>query len=617
MKKRNKKYLFYNYVISYIGVVVIALSLVSSLEMWSAAERMREEENRIIQNRMYVVANDFEEQMATMRTIVLNVASRAEFRQDRFQKSKYLEFEMLNDLKQYNWMTDISDLFFLKYQGEENIFTSQGETSSFEVYCKNKIEQKELSNVRLAVETASQNADTPYVLVRTGESSMLMIFSLKKYATSSIGMDGVLCFVITEKSLEKRMEQMAGNFQGNVEIFCEDFPLIEQDDRENTDGDLILETVSENGKIRIVFRPETTGYFNWNHIYSPGKVVILVCIILILLAISLAEAWKRYVPIYKLMKKYNIQKDTIGDNELDQIDSMIASMIQREEKDGEALQKQYRLLREQVLCMIASEGYTPMLQSRMPMLNIRLDGAVFGKIICYFEDAAGVEHDSGLVLAVEELSDEGVNVYAFWASEIRMTVLVSAEEEYQIGDVEEALGSLFDVRGFQAEVRQQGNCRDLKQLHIISDKKREENTAFGVGVENRDGSQETTEPGNRRDISEDEGNDDFRIQSATAVRAMKYIDENYTRYDLSLDLVAGELQITSPYLCRLIKQQTGMNYKEYLTRLRMAEAKRLLQNKNAGIADVCQQIGYSNVSHFIKTFQKYEGITPAKYRDVR
>ena len=73
--------------------------------------------------------------------------------------------------------------------------------------------------------------------------------------------------------------------------------------------------------------------------------------------------------------------------------------------------------------------------------------------------------------------------------------------------------------------------------------------------------------------------------------------------------------MTSTYLCRLIKQQTGISYKEYLTKLRMEEAKRLLSDPDAAIADVCQKVGYTNVSHFIKIFQKYEGTTPAKYRD--
>lgn len=183
--------------------------------------------------------------------------------------------------------------------------------------------------------------------------------------------------------------------------------------------------------------------------------------------------------------------DTRKENELDKLNAMIASMIQKEEKNGKELQKQYRMLREQILYMISSEGYSPILQSRMTMLSIR------------------------------------------------------------------------------------------------STRRRKRWPSY------------------------------FRMQSATAVRAIKYIDENYTRYDLSLDLMARELHITSPYLCRLIKQQTGMNYKEYLTRLRMTEAKKLLQNKNISIADVCQQTGYSNVSHFIKTFQKYAGTTPTKYRDIR
>ena len=338
---------------------------------------------------------------------------------------------------------------------------------------------------------------------------------------------------------------------------------------------------------------------------------ILIGIILLLLIIALAAARKSYAPIQKLVKKYDIKANTIGDNELDQIDSMIESMIQKEEKDGKRIQKQYQLLREQVLCAIVSEGYSPMLQSRLTMLNIRLDGSVFGKIVCDFDHWEEVLEDDGLISAAEELSDEGVEVHAFRTGGGRLTVLVSAEEEYQIEDIQEALASLFEAKGVVAKVKQQGVCHELEQLCNLSGKGEIQ------GKKNSTEGSRGEEPDREPEIhaSEEGGGDsmeDFRKQSATAAYAVKYIDENFTQYDLSLDLVARNLHITSPYLCRLIKQQTGMNYKEYLTRLRMAEAKRLLKNKNASIADVCRQTGYSNVSHFIKTFQKYEGITPAK-----
>lgn len=255
-----------------------------------------------------------------------------------------------------------------------------------------------------------------------------------------------------------------------------------------------------------------------------------------------------------------------------------------------------------------------MLQSRMAMLHIRMDGAVFGKLICDFDNVHTQEGNGELELLAEELADEGVCVYAFWTTEKQMTVLVSAEEEYQIGDVEEALGSLFEVRGFGADVTSLGICRDLGRLHTLSGTKEAAAGGKNFALPKKMASEYEFAEGQ---IAGDGGLEDFRNQSAMAVRAVKYIDENYTRYDLSLDMVAGELHITSPYLSRLIKQQIGMNYKEYLTRLRMTEAKKLLQDKNASIAEVCQRTGYSNVSHFIKTFQKYEGTTPAKYRDVR
>ena len=47
----------------------------------------------------------------------------------------------------------------------------------------------------------------------------------------------------------------------------------------------------------------------------------------------------------------------------------------------------------------------------------------------------------------------------------------------------------------------------------------------------------------------------------------------------------------------------------------MEAAKRLLKDKNISVIDACQQSGYNNVSYFIKVFQKYTGVTPAKYRD--
>ena len=48
---------------------------------------------------------------------------------------------------------------------------------------------------------------------------------------------------------------------------------------------------------------------------------------------------------------------------------------------------------------------------------------------------------------------------------------------------------------------------------------------------------------------------------------------------------------------------------------RIETAKRLLEDPEASVMDVCFKSGYSNVSYFIRVFQKYTGKTPARYRD--
>lgn len=73
MKKRKKRTLFYSYVISYVGVILIALSLAACLTMWSLAEGMRKEEIRILQNRLNSYANDLEEQMAAWKRPASNL----------------------------------------------------------------------------------------------------------------------------------------------------------------------------------------------------------------------------------------------------------------------------------------------------------------------------------------------------------------------------------------------------------------------------------------------------------------------------------------------------------------------------------------------------------------
>jgi len=98
-----------------------------------------------------------------------------------------------------------------------------------------------------------------------------------------------------------------------------------------------------------------------------------------------------------------------------------------------------------------------------------------------------------------------------------------------------------------------------------------------------------------------------------AKEILSYIDEHFMEYDLSLERLAEEFNMSANYLSRLIKHVAGENYKDYVISLRVSYAKRLLK-EGYTVAETCNKVGYINVSHFIKTFKKETGFTPADYK---
>ena len=59
-----------------------------------------------------------------------------------------------------------------------------------------------------------------------------------------------------------------------------------------------------------------------------------------------------------------------------------------------------------------------------------------------------------------------------------------------------------------------------------------------------------------------------------------------------------------------------MNFLEYLTDVRIKEAKLLLSDPRKAIADVAEEVGYSDVKHFSKLFTRSTGLHPSKFRKL-
>ena len=95
--------------------------------------------------------------------------------------------------------------------------------------------------------------------------------------------------------------------------------------------------------------------------------------------------------------------------------------------------------------------------------------------------------------------------------------------------------------------------------------------------------------------------------------AVEYIASHYDQ-EITLAEVAEQTHLNPSYLSTLFRQVTGQTFKEYLNRVRVQEAQRLLTHTDYPIMEISIACGFSDQSYFTKVFRKYTGLTPKQYR---
>ena len=93
-----------------------------------------------------------------------------------------------------------------------------------------------------------------------------------------------------------------------------------------------------------------------------------------------------------------------------------------------------------------------------------------------------------------------------------------------------------------------------------------------------------------------------------------YIEENY-KENISLKQAADYIGISSFYLSKCFKKEEGINFKEYLIKMRMKRAKYLMREEHKTVQEAAHEVGYPDPSYFSKAFKKYVGISPTKFID--
>lgn len=98
-------------------------------------------------------------------------------------------------------------------------------------------------------------------------------------------------------------------------------------------------------------------------------------------------------------------------------------------------------------------------------------------------------------------------------------------------------------------------------------------------------------------------------------KATEYIERHYMR-NMSVSDIADHLGLSSSYLSRFFKTETGKSPLEYLTEFRLEKSKQLLMANDLTLQQISERIGYPDVNSYIRYFKKYEGMTPGKFRSM-
>ncbi|MCL2835009.1 MAG: response regulator [Treponema sp.] len=93
-----------------------------------------------------------------------------------------------------------------------------------------------------------------------------------------------------------------------------------------------------------------------------------------------------------------------------------------------------------------------------------------------------------------------------------------------------------------------------------------------------------------------------------------YLNQNFVK-DITLEMVADEFMVSTNHLSRVLKKETGNGFVEILTKIRMKEALKLLENPDSKVYMVAEQVGYKDYSYFFQVFKKFYNVSPQKYRN--
>jgi AraC-like DNA-binding protein len=105
----------------------------------------------------------------------------------------------------------------------------------------------------------------------------------------------------------------------------------------------------------------------------------------------------------------------------------------------------------------------------------------------------------------------------------------------------------------------------------------------------------------------------FTTGNKRVATILEYLMHHYLE-EIDLKKLASLVNMAEGSLCRFFKMKVGITLFEYLNKIKVEYACKLLMDPDLNILNICLDSGFNNLSHFNKQFRKITGVTPSEYR---
>lgn len=672
-------------VLFFVAIMVVAMGITMVLLNFSS-EKFTSYELKNQESSMVLAVNDIENQYDTLSDVAHQIRSTSSYRPGILRSDAYREIELLKDFSRFVNYSPLISQYFLFYQNSQKIYTSEGRTSYFSFYAASALQldggqSQELFNT---LNTTEQE------LCLTFDGKSLLAFPIRFVNVDDGTESAVLCFIITQQDLKKRMGFIAATLPDQLTLSLRETVLLDggiadassarmQTGVTALDGNRYrLAVTSDHGFISAVGEVEID---RWPLLLSSVPQWLYICIVLALLIVSavaalLARAAVR--PLRRLIRKYAAPADPLQ-NEFEQLDQLVARI--EEENQNSA-----RLLRDRTLLMILHGYYSERLLSRWGFSHLNFDKRMYCAAVIGADSLEQAKIESTIDL-IESSSDDRIRAFALYAASNNMIAAIlgfddPAEKERVLQNIQYGLpntvvlfvGEVCDtpqrlsvsylsaLTALQHSQSQEtmdahsyavrlvaaaeaDNRALMEQLHrqvrfqydpssaiLIKKFAMElsgELSALAADKQvplDRDRLNELIMLSDLELLLKDaeelvcaaffrEPSSTLDRQSQTANAIVSYINAHAFDPDLSLSDVGARFDLSNDYASAMVKNATGLAFKEYLTDLRMRRAcALLLERRDMTVTEISEAVGYRKPSNFIRKFKDIYGVTPAQYR---